>query len=146
MVKDAILRDLQLDGHLRVTLILAGQVIVRAINLIIVGILGKAQQAVLCLYLLGWASAALAAAKRQRDGHVGGISARHRRHTAQRRAQRAKSDQQHGQRHRPIVSRSRLATERLVKMNIHVHVHSPSRQDAQPPDPWRHNVEGAETR
>ena len=32
------------------------------------------------------------------------------------------------------------------RRNVHVHVHSPSRQDAQPPAPWRHNVEGAEPR
>jgi hypothetical protein len=30
--------------------------------------------------------------------------------------------------------------------HVHVHVHSPSRQDAQPPAPWRHNVEGAEAK
>jgi hypothetical protein len=31
----------------------------------------------------------------------------------------------------------------LFYVHVHVHVHSPSRQDAQPPAPWRHNVEGA---
>jgi len=30
-------------------------------------------------------------------------------------------------------------------IHVHVHVKLPSRQDAQPQVPWRHNVEGAET-
>ena len=32
---------------------------------------------------------------------------------------------------------------RRVHVHVHVHVYSPSRQDAQPPVPWRHTVEGA---
>ena len=34
--------------------------------------------------------------------------------------------------------------KRSYEAAVHVHVHSPSRQDAQPPAPWRHNVEGAD--
>ena len=32
-----------------------------------------------------------------------------------------------------------------VPVPVHVHVHLPSRQDAQPPVPWRHTVEGADS-
>ena len=31
-----------------------------------------------------------------------------------------------------------------VHVHVHVHVYLPSRQDAQPPVPWRHTVEGAD--
>ena len=38
-------------------------------------------------------------------------------------------------------------SKKVITLNhlgtVHVHVHLPSRQDAQPPVPWRHTVEGA---
>ena len=40
----------------------------------------------------------------------------------------------------PVATRAPCRTSFF---HVHVHVQSPSRQDAQPPVPWRHNVEGA---
>ena len=39
--------------------------------------------------------------------------------------------------------KDRMSSDIFVVKKVHVHVHSPSRQDAQPPVPWRHTVEGA---
>jgi len=37
-----------------------------------------------------------------------------------------------------------FALQLYSHVHVHVHVRLPSRQDARPPVPWRHNVEGAE--
>ena len=45
----------------------------------------------------------------------------------------------------PAVPLVHTRSSRVVRgILVHVHVHLPSRQDAQPPVPWRHTVEGAD--
>ena len=44
----------------------------------------------------------------------------------------------------PRNTTEKKPTYLVPRAHVHVHVHSPSRQDAQPPVPWRHNVEGAD--
>ena len=41
-------------------------------------------------------------------------------------------------------SQLQLTESESVSQAVQVHVHLPSRQDAQPPVPWRHTVEGAD--
>jgi hypothetical protein len=46
---------------------------------------------------------------------------------------------------RKVPRRRRSLGSMMTCFHVHVHVQLPSRQDARPPVPWRHNVEGAET-